>query len=161
MRVSGRHTVATGRAVLALLLLAGASCGGERGTDSGPYVEISGQRVGIEIADTREAQRRGLSGRKRLAWNRGLLFTYDEPGFYAFWMKEMHFDIDIIWIRDQRIVDIHHRVPKPDSSNGPLPEGQLPRYRPRELVNRVLEVPAGYAQAHGWRPGDWVEIETK
>ena len=68
MRVSGRHTVATGRAMLALLLLAGASCGGERGTDSGPYVEISGQRVGIEIADTREAQRRGLSGRKRLAW---------------------------------------------------------------------------------------------
>lgn len=142
--------------LILLLWLASTGCGGTHNAGSDPSLEIRGQRVSVEIAETSEAQRKGLGGRDSLAWDRGLLFVYDEPGFYTFWMKGMRFDIDIIWIREQRIVDIHHQVPKPN----PSPEGRLPTYQPRELADRVLEVPAGYARAHGWRPGDWVEIQT-
>jgi uncharacterized membrane protein (UPF0127 family) len=160
--VSPHTTTGIVQSGLALLLLVvAASCGSTQDTDSDPYVEIRGQRVRIEIAETHEAQRKGLSGRDQLAWNHGLLFVYDAPGFYVFWMKEMNFDIDIVWIRDRRIVDIHHQVPKPDASPDPVPDGQLPRYRIHELVDHVLEVPSGYAQTHGWRAGDWVEIRTR
>jgi uncharacterized membrane protein (UPF0127 family) len=85
-----------------------------------------------------------------------MLFEYDQPGFYSFWMKDMRFDLDLVWIRDGRIVDVHHRVPAPGRS---APEGLLPTYRPRELADTILEVPAGFAAAHGWQPGDRVGIE--
>lgn len=155
-----RSSAAIARVALPLLMLAGASCGDAQKTSTRPHVEIRGQRVEVEIAKTREEQRQGLSDRDRLPWDRGMLFLYEEPGFYAFWMKDMRFDIDIVWIRDRRIVHIHHRVPRPNSADGPVPRGQLPRYQPPELADRVLEVPAGYAQAHGWRRGDWVELEA-
>jgi hypothetical protein len=80
-----------------------------------------------------------------------MLFPYEQPGFLPFWMKDMRFAIDIIWIRDGRIVDVAHSVPFD-------PEGPGPTVRPRELADSVLEVPAGYAAAQGWRRGDRVEV---
>ena len=108
--------------------------------------------VELEIVSTPLEKQRGLGYRDELAWDRGMLFEYTEPGFVAIWMKGMRFDIDIVWIRNGRIVDIAHRVPH-------RVEDPLPIYRPREVADTVLEVPAGYAQAHGWRAGDAVRIE--
>ena len=116
------------------------------------WITIAGQRVALELARTPEEQTLGLGRRDALAWNRGMLFTYEEAGFPRFWMKDMRFDIDIIWIRGDRIVDIDHRVPHVPGENGPV-------VAPRSLTDRVLEVPAGYAQAHGWRQNQRVEIE--
>jgi len=117
------------------------------------WVTIRDQRVAAEVADTREEQALGLGERDSLSWGNGMLFVYPRPGFYGFWMKGMRFAIDIVWIRDGRIVDITHRIPN-------LPGGDPgPTYRPRALTDTVLEVPAGYAQALGWRVGDLVEVE--
>jgi uncharacterized membrane protein (UPF0127 family) len=135
-------------AALSVLLLA---CGGTGTPADGPRAEIRNTVVSLEVVATPESQQRGLGGRDQLAWDRGMLFVYSEPRFYAFWMKDMHFDIDIVWIRGDRIVDLHHRVPAPDGD-----DEDLPTYRSGQLCDRVLEVPAGYAQAHGWRPGDFV-----
>jgi uncharacterized membrane protein (UPF0127 family) len=115
-------------------------------------VTIRGQRVNVEIVQTPEQQSLGLGRRDSLAWDHGMLFLYDEAGFYGFWMKEMRFSIDIVWIRGDRIVDITHRIPFTPGENGPT-------VRPREIADRVLEVPAGYAQARGWRAGDRVTLE--
>jgi hypothetical protein len=116
-------------------------------------VTIRGDTIGVEIARTAAEQHLGLGERDGLAWERGMLFVYDRPGFYGFWMKGMRFDIDIVWIRDGRIVGIDHRVPH-------AMEPPLPTYRPPEAVDQVLEVPAGAAQARGWRRGDRVRVET-
>ena len=118
------------------------------------WVVIRDQRVAVEIAATREEQTRGLGGRPSLDWDRGMLFVYDQPGFYPFWMKGMHFDIDILWILDDRITDIASRVRHFDDGPGPT-------YRPSQLANRVLEVPAGYSQARGWRVGDRVRVDSE
>jgi uncharacterized membrane protein (UPF0127 family) len=82
-----------------------------------------------------------------------MLFPYDEPGFYSFWMKGMRFDIDIVWLREGRIVDLSAGVPAPRGSS------RFPTYRPRELTDAVLEVPAGFSVAHGWQIGDLARIE--
>ncbi len=114
--------------------------------------EIRGQRVGLEVVRTRDAQARGLGYRDSLEWGRGMLFIYDEADFYGFWMKGMRFDIDIVWIRAGRIVEIAHRVKR-------SPEGPGPTYRPREVADQVLEVSAGFAEAHGWRRNDVVTLD--
>jgi uncharacterized membrane protein (UPF0127 family) len=116
------------------------------------WVTIKGRRVAVDLAITPEQQSLGLGHRDALAWNHGMLFVYDQPGFYSFWMRGMRFDIDIVWIRASRIVDIAQGVRHVPGEDGPT-------VRPAELVDRVLEVPAGYAQTHGWRVGSHVEIE--
>lgn len=146
------------RVALAAALGLGLAC--SRAAETGPHpdawVEIAGQRVAVERAIDVEEKARGLSGRDELPWDTGMLFEYEEPGFYAFWMRDVRFDLDFVWIRDGRIVDLHHRVPAPDPT---VPPGELPTYRPRELADRILEVPGGYASAHGWRAGDRVRVE--
>ncbi len=143
-------------ALLLALVSATTACGGSEQppVEQTPeaWVTIRGQRVAAELALTPAQQARGLGERDSLGWNQGMLFVYDEASFYAFWMKGMRFDIDIIWIRDDRVVDIAHRVQHVPGGNGPT-------VRPRELSETILEVPAGYAQSHGWRIGDRVEIE--
>jgi uncharacterized membrane protein (UPF0127 family) len=147
------------RAAAALLVLAGGllavGCGSSPAPDAGPepdaWVTIRDARVATEVVRTFEEKARGLGGRDSLAWGHGMLFPYEQPGFLAFWMKDMRFSIDIVWIRAGRIIEIAHRVPW-------SPEGPGPTLRPNELADAVLEVPAGYAESHGWRRGDAVVI---
>ena len=117
------------------------------------WVEIRTQFVPVDIAKTPEQRTQGLSGRPSLEWGTGLLFLYQIEDFQRFWMIDMKFPIDMIWIRDGHIVGIHHRVPAPDPGT---PSQQLPHYGIEELVDTVLEVPAGFASTNGWDRGDAV-----
>lgn len=137
--------------LLALLLCASA-CAAEAEKPDGPTITIRDQVVTLEITKGRAEQARGLGGRDGLAWGHGMLFAYPSPRFPGFWMKNMRFDIDIVWIRGDHIVDISHRVPHFEDHPGPT-------IKPKELTDTVLEVPAGYAQAHGWRIGDRVTLD--
>ncbi len=123
-----------------------------RDTPPDLWITIGSARVAAELADTPEKQSRGLGYRDDLAWGDGMYFRYQRAGFYAFWMKGMRFSIDIVWIRNGRIVDIDHEVPFEPGGNGPT-------LRPDELTDAVLEVPAGYAAAQGWGRGDRVRLE--
>src|SRR3989344_7332267 len=68
------------------------------------YVKIAGQEVKVELALTPEEQTQGFSGRSGLGENEGMLFVFDTPGKYGFWMKDMLFPIDIIWLApDSRV----------------------------------------------------------
>ena len=116
------------------------------------WVRIGTSEVAVEVADTPARQSRGLGYRDTLAWDTGMYFPYPRPVIPSFWMKGMRFSIDIVWIRKGRIVDVHHDVPFEPGGNGPT-------VRPREAADAVLEVPAGYARASGWRIGDRVAFE--
>ena len=135
--------------VLGTLLALGMACSAPPAEDR---ISIRDAAVSIETAETPFDQQRGLGGRDDLPWDSGMLFVYSTPAHINMWMKNMRFDIDIVWIRENRIVDMawraRHAVPEP-----------LPIYRPREAADMVLEVPAGYAEANGWRIGDAVRLE--
>ena len=71
------------------------------------HVKIAGQVIKVELAITPEARARGLSGRQGLTQDEGMLFVFDTPGKYPFWMKDMNFAIDMIWIsEDSKVVYI-------------------------------------------------------
>ena len=63
---------------------------------------VNGVALDVEIADTRERQIQGLSGRESLGENSGMLFVYEEPGLPGIWMKDMNFPIDIVWITSEK-----------------------------------------------------------
>ncbi len=106
----------------------------------------------IPVTPARQAQ--GLAGRTGLSDSQGMLWLYQTAKIPAFWMKDMVIPIDILWIRDGRIVEITADIPPPAT-----PEAQLPIYKPRQVTDSVLEVRAGFATAHGLQVGDVVEFE--
>lgn len=116
-------------------------------------VRIREQTLRVEVAQTAAQKALGLGQRDALAPDHGMLFPYAKADTYAFWMKGMRFAIDIVWIRENRIVDISASLP-------PAHDGTLTQYRPRAPADQVLEVAAGYAARHGWAIGDAVTLEA-
>jgi uncharacterized membrane protein (UPF0127 family) len=119
-----------------------------------PQVEID-DRVKFEvfIADEPHEQTRGLSGRDRLEEYQGMLFFMNEIKHHTFWMKDMKFDIDIIWIKDHYVVDVDRNVSS-------APHRQLDLQTPLEPANIVLEVNAGLAERYGIDVGDYIEYHN-
>ena len=111
-----------------------------------PFVTIKNTKIFVEIADTDAARVRGLSGRDALAEDHGLLFVFQEETQADFWMKDMKFPIDIIWIDAQKkIIHIEHSL---------SPATYPKTFSPEALSLYVLEVPAGFAKSHDILVGD-------
>ncbi len=111
-------------------------------------LRIGNAHVRIDIADTPALQEQGLSGRKVLSEDQGMYFIFNHPGIYPFWMKEMNFPIDIIWIdENMSVADITKRA---------LPSSFPQTFVPRVPALYVLEVQAGFAERHGVKIGDQV-----
>ena len=138
-----------------VLVLVGLACGTSAcdAAPGEPHATIHGETLLLELARTPRQQALGLGGRDSLGWGRGMLFLYDSPRFATFWMKGMRFDIDIVWIREGRIVGIAAFVPYPREEGGEPVTVPAP-----ELIDTVLEVPAGYARAKAWQRGDRIEL---
>ena len=111
--------------------------------------------VPVEVAQTEAEKTRGLSGRDRLAPDRGMLFVYEAPVRPLIWMRGMRFPLDILWIRDGRVVDLVR------GAKAPAP-GEAPQeFAPREDAQYVLEVPAGFVERQGIAVGDRVEMRLE
>lgn len=116
----------------------------------GPIVGIGGIDVRVILADTPEKRTQGLSGRSGLAENEGMLFVFPEEGIYGFWMKDMNFSIDIIWIDNAgTVVHVAESVP---------PDSYPTSFSPSKPAKYVLEVEAGFAKAHQVSPGSGVSL---
>lgn len=113
--------------------------------------------VEVEIARTENERRKGLSGKEKLQPNHGMLFVFQEETTPSFWMKDMNFSIDIIWIHNGAIVDIHQEVPPPEPGT---PESDLKLYKPAASVDHVLEVPAGFVEENDIKVGDSVDLSS-
>ncbi len=101
--------------------------------------------ISIEYAVTPDEHKKGLSGRATLGEDHGLLFVFDQIGIYPFWMPEMNFAIDIIWIgEDMRIVDIKANA---------TPESYPASFVPSAPARYVLEVETGKSEQWGWNIG--------
>ncbi len=117
------------------------------------YVKIGDVNVKVELAVTPQAKQLGLGGRTSLGENEGMLFVFLMPGKYAFWMKDMKFPIDILWIRDDGEVVYIKKNVKPES----YPE----TFKPEENVKYVLEVPAGFSEKNNLKVGAKAELNER
>lgn len=114
-------------------------------------VEINNETIKTEIAKTPQQITRGLSGRKSLPKNEGMLFFLGGRRIATFWMKDMLFPIDIIWIDNEKVVYIIENAQPPNASS-------TPTYTPDKPATHVLEVNAGFTQKHNIKVDDKVTI---
>lgn len=117
-------------------------------------LKVNGVEFSVEIADTTLSRMQGLSGRDGLAENEGMFFVFDSPANQGFWMKDMKFPIDIIWIKGDKIAGFFENAqPEP----GKTVFG-LKIYNSSEPVDQVLEVNAGTVTKYGFKVGQAVSF---
>ncbi len=121
--------------VFMLVLFSSVACGKE-------FVKVffpDGTAITAELAVTDEERQRGLMYREKINADQGMLFIFKEESIKSFWMKNMKFSIDIIWLdREKRIIHIERRVPS-------CPEEPCPTYSSRIPAMYILEMKAGSA----------------
>ncbi len=115
-------------------------------------VSVNGQRLTAEIADDAAERERGLSFRESLDRDRGMLFVYPETVRQRFWMYGMRFPLDLIFIRDGRVVFV--------AANVPVTTAGVPTVVwPAVEADQVLEVNAGVAEELGIGVGASVGVD--
>ena len=119
-------------------------------------VTVNGVVLVADISATNEQRTKGLSVKDGLAENEAMLFVFDNEAEHRFWMKDMKFAIDIIWIdSDKTIVHIERNLQ-------PCPYGVLcTTYKPTDDSLYVLETVGGFAEKYGIVKGTRVEFELK
>lgn len=100
-------------------------------------------RLELEMASTPALRYLGLSGRPGLPPGRGMAFGYPYPGRWRMVMRDMLFGLDFIWVAEGKVVGVTANVPPPKAGQNPIEVG------PPQDIDMVLELPAGWAAAHG------------
>jgi uncharacterized membrane protein (UPF0127 family) len=122
-------------------------------------VTVNGIELVADVAASNEQRTKGLSIKDALAENDAMLFVFDTAGEHSFWMKNMKFPIDIIWLdSNKNVVHIEHNL-QPCSLNV-----FCPTYKPDNNNNNnsslyVLETVAGFAKKHNIVEGTIVEFQ--
>lgn len=109
-------------------------------------IDIEGRIIKVEVMRTPRQLQQGLSGRDHLPRDSGMLFILPERGLHAFWMKDMKFALDIIWLDAGRVVEVA-TLPAPTST------AYIPRHEPLSQADSVLELNAGMAHELGLKQG--------
>ena len=110
----------------------------------------------IWIAETQATRAQGLSDQPSLPRDWGMWFDRESTGGASFWMKNMHFPLDMLWLDESfQIVHVTHNAEVPEAET---PDAELSRYHPSVPVRYVLEVNAGLAQELGLQEGIMVEM---
>lgn len=140
-------------AFLCLCVLVAAACAKkpEPITHYATPLTVGTHKLWVEIMDTDAKREQGLSGREKLADNQGMYFIFSgtnqqRPGF---WMKDMKFNLDIIWIQNNSVVGITKNLEAPATASSTLPV-----YYPLADIDAALEVNAGWAEKYNVAVGD-------
>ena len=108
-----------------------------------------------EVAFTEKEKKSGLSFRNNR--NQNMLFWYNESAERLFWMKDMNFPIDIIWINKGSVVLVESNVQPPSIL---FNSDNLPIYGYGILADKVLEIPAGESQKNNITKGTKVLLKN-
>ena len=120
-----------------------------------PIAVLNNHKVELLIAASQKDKEIGLSVYKNLPINQGMLFPFGRPAYYSFWMKNMKFPIDIIYLSNKKVVTIFENIEAPASKNS-----SLPIYVPNSPADTVLEIDAGLSKKYNLKIGDKITYEN-
>lgn len=112
-------------------------------------IKINGKSFEVEVADTPQKKSKGLSGKEELDKNKGMLFLYGKEQRPEFWMKDMSFSLDFIWIKGNEVMDLDRNI-EPEEVQPPQ------TITPSKEVDKVLEVNSGVIEEYDINIGDRV-----
>ena len=116
---------------------------------------IGDLKLTVKVVNSPESTRLGLSGREEIG-NDGMLFLFPEKSIRNFWMKEMKFDLDIVWINGNEIVGISSNVKKPEP-NAEINDLKLVSIG--QNTDKVLELNAGDVEKYRIQVGNVVILK--
>lgn len=139
--------------IFVILLGCSACAPGNSGqTAKGPEVCFEQHCFEVELATNQTARAKGLMFREQMDADRGMLFIFEKPGFYPFWMKNTLIPLDMIWIDEhKKVVDIAENVE-------PCKQDPCPKTPPTGSALYVLELNAGVAKTIGLKIGDTMNL---
>lgn len=111
-------------------------------------VQLSTQSFKLEVASSTEDKAIGLSGRESLGKNEGMIFSSNESEEMCIWMKEMKFNLAIIWVDNKKVSHI-----EPDLSPATYPGQYCHR------ADHVIEVNVADLRSSGLKVGDNINLE--
>lgn len=114
-------------------------------------VKIKDAEFTVALAQSEERKEIGLSYLQNMPENRGMAFIYKEPDIYPFWMKDMNFDLDFIWVRNGKIIEV-----TPYVSSKVIDQYKITK--PYSPVDTVIELNAGQIEANQIGVGDTVNM---
>ncbi len=114
-------------------------------------IVLNGKTFVLEVANTDATIKQGLSGHAPLADDGGMLFIFPTAGNYGFWMKDMLFPLDIIWINSNfQIVHVEQNL---------TPASYPTVYYPNADALYVIEINAGQTAKLNIHEGDTVQLK--
>ncbi|MBW4642675.1 MAG: DUF192 domain-containing protein [Goleter apudmare HA4340-LM2] len=144
-------SLAVGSMILSILALAARS---PQQLPITAIAKVGSKQIQLEVAQTPKHLALGLKYRKELPENRGMLFEIAKTQKVEFWMKDVQIPLDIIFLQNGVVKTVVKSAP-------PCSKEPCPFYHSAELVNRVLEIPAGSAVKLGIKSGTTVIITKK
>lgn len=118
------------------------------GCANGAWVELSGQRYRVEVADNDAERAQGLMFRDELPGGRGMLFIHEQEQAQAYWMKNTRIPLDILYFDSGRQLVSQQRDVPPCSAGDACPS-----YPSDAPARYVLELNAGEAARLGLQSG--------
>ncbi len=134
---------------LSVLVLSGCGCADRPAVPPRRYtIEVGAARASVEVAATPEDRAVGLSGRKSLGENEGMLFVFPASQQVSFWMKGTHVALSIAFITESgEIAEIQHMEPLTETLHTSAAE-----------VLMALEMPSGWFERSGVAVGERVVL---
>lgn len=119
-------------------------------------LQINNQPFTVEVALTPEEQQRGLQHRKHLAADKGMAFPYESAQILSFWMKDCHIPLDILFFKDDTLVDYVDSVPPCQ-----VESSQCPIYTSKVPANMVVELKSGTRRRYDLTIGSSLSLCVK
>jgi hypothetical protein len=165
-RRRGRGDLRTALRVLALVAAACAAAaptGGAAGASEVAFVSLGGEAFTLELALDPETRQRGLSGRREIPRNGGMLFVLPRPQPFAMVMRDCPVPIDVAFLdAGGRVVALHEMAVEPPRAPGEPPsayEARLPLYRSGAPVQLAIETAGGRLREVGLGVGARVALD--
>jgi len=111
-------------------------------------IKINSQKIKVQIAENPENRVKGLSGVEELPSKKGMLFLYDELSHCSHIMRGMKFDLDFVFLKNQKVVHLRKEIPFEF-------EGVI---QSKFLCNQVLEINSGEIEKLDIKIGDKIEV---
>jgi len=116
-------------------------------------IVIGTKEYKINLTQTEEDRKKGLAVFDSLTANEGMLFSFDQEDYYVFWMKEMKFNIDIIFLdKDKKVLDVFENV----KAEPGVQDMDLKTYSSKLKSQFIIELKEGETRKNGIKPGDTV-----
>lgn len=115
--------------------------------------QLNGKKLTLEVVTSSRDIKQGLSDRTDMAEDHGMLFKFEQKAKHSFWMRNMWFSLDMIFLDDGKVVDIAKDMPSPNKTFG------IPKtHTSKAEADAVLELKSGGADRYGIKEGDVLNL---